>query len=404
MSISATVLVCFAALSLTAWLVLVFGWGAFWQIGRFDADGEKPKAFLSWPTVVAIVPARNEAQTIKQAVTSLLQQQYPGQLSILVVDDHSEDGTAGLARQSMENATNSISLEVTSAPPLPDGWTGKLSALNAGVEAASKATPELFWFTDADVVHAPDTLRRLVSRAQRHNCDLTSLMVLLRTNSYAERLLIPPFVYFFLMLYPPFWTAAPGSRTAGAAGGCVLLRRSALERIGGLASLRSQIIDDCALAKAVKSSGGRIWMGLTRVSRSLRGYGSPSEIRDMIARTAFTQLDYSVAKLAATLVGMVLLFVLPALLTFSRQPHVWQIALATWCLMSVSLMPTLNFYKVSPIFSLLLPVVALFYCYATLLSAVRYWLGRGGQWKGRAQTQSYRRSPAVRHNWKEHDL
>ena len=392
MSLFATASVSLAALSFGAWLLLIFGWGAFWQIRRFDAESEEPKPLPSWPTVAAIVPARSEAQTIQQTVTSLLRQEYPAKLSIIIVDDHSEDDTAGLARQAMEGATNSISLEVISAPLLPDGWTGKLSALNAGVEAASKVRPEFFWFTDADVVHAPTTLKRLVDRAQRHNCDLTSLMVRLKTNSFAERLLIPPFVYFFLMLYPPVWTAAPDSRTAGAAGGCVLLRRSALERIGGLTALRSEVIDDCALARAVKSSGGKIWMGLTRLSYSLRSYSGASEIRDMIARTAFTQLNYSAVALAGALVGMVLLFVLPALLTFSRQQHVWQFALAAWCLMSVSLIPALNFYKVSPIFSLLLPVVALFYCYATLLSAVRYWLGRGGQWKGRAQAESHRRS------------
>jgi hopene-associated glycosyltransferase HpnB len=392
MSLFAIASMCLAALSLGAWLLLVFGWGAFWQIRRFDADGKEQELLPSWPTVIAIVPARSEAQTIQQTVTSLLRQDYPGELSIVVVDDHSEDDTADLARQAMEGATNSISLEVISAPLLPDGWTGKLSALNAGVEAASNVRPEFFWFTDADVVHAPDTLRRVVSRAQCNNCDLTSLMVLLKTSSFTERFLIPPFVYFFLMLYPPVWTAAPDSRTAGAAGGCVLLRRSALERIGGLAALRSEVIDDCALARAVKSSGGKVWMGLTRLSYSLRSYSGFSEIRDMIARTAFTQLSYSVAALTGTLVGMVLLFVLPVLLTFSRQPYVWHLALAAWCLMSVSLMPALNFYRVSPIFSLLLPVVALFYCYATLLSAVRYWLGRGGQWKGRNQAQSHRRS------------
>lgn len=393
MSLSAIVLVCLAAISLGAWLVLVFGWGAFWHIGRFDADRE-PEPLTSWPRVVAVVPARNEARTIAQTVTSLLRQEYPGEFSVVVVDDHSDDQTADLARRAAETADGSISIQIISARALPEGWTGKLSALNAGVEAACKTQPEYLWFTDADVLHASGALKRLVSRAQRHSLDLASLMVLLRTRSFAERLLIPPFVYFFLMLYPPVRTAAPDSRTAGAAGGCVLLRRSALKRIGGLASLRSEVIDDCALARAVKSSGGRIWMGLTCASRSLREYDSFSEIRDMIARTAFTQLNYSVVALAGTLIGMAVVFLLPAILTFSRQQYVWQFGLAAWCLMSVSSMPTLNLYKVSPIFSLLLPCIALFYCYATLLSAIRYWFGRGGQWKGRAQARPRRTSPA----------
>lgn len=393
MSASNIALVCLAGLSVMVWLALLFAWGAFWQIGRFDADREGPGPLSAWPVVVAVVPARNEAEGIAQTVASLLQQDYPGKFSVVIVDDHSDDGTADLARRAAEAIDSSRSVQVIPAPPLPDGWTGKLSALNAGVDAKATGRPGYLWFTDADVLHAPDTLTRLVSRAQRNNLDLTSLMVLLRATSFVERFLIPPFLYFFLMLYPPPWTADTHSRTAGAAGGCVLLRRSALERIGGILSLRSEVIDDCAMARAIKSSGGRIWMGLTRASRSLRGYRL-TEIRDMIARTAFTQLNYSILSLAGTVVGMGFVFVLPAVLTFSRQPHVWQLALAAWCLMSVSLVPTLRFYKVSPVFALLLPVTALFYGYATLLSAFRYWLGRGGQWKGRVQARPRQTSAA----------
>lgn len=210
-------------------------------------------------------------------------------------------------------------------------------------------------------------------------------MVLLEAKSFPERLLIPPFLYFFLMLYPPGWISDPKSRTAGAAGGCLLLRRDALERIGGFASIAGDLIDDCSLGSAVKRSGGRIWMGLTKASRSIRRYGTFAGIRDMIARTAFTQLHYSVAALLGTLFGILFTFALPALMTFSPDPWIWPCALAAWILMSVSLVPTLIFYRVSPLFAPLLPVAAIFYAYATGLSAVRYWPGHGGQWKQRSQ-------------------
>jgi hopene-associated glycosyltransferase HpnB len=210
-------------------------------------------------------------------------------------------------------------------------------------------------------------------------------MVLLQAKTFPERLLIPPFLYFFLMLYPPRWTAHPRKRTAGAAGGCVLLRREALETIGGLASIRGEVIDDCALARAVKSSGRQIWMGLTRSSVSLRSYGSFSEIRDMIARTAFTQLRYSTFLLIGTLAGMFLTYIAPIALLLSHDPITRFLGLSTWLLMAISFVPTVRFYKLSPLWAALLPLAALFYSCATWLSAARYWLGRGGQWKGRAQ-------------------
>jgi hopene-associated glycosyltransferase HpnB len=212
-------------------------------------------------------------------------------------------------------------------------------------------------------------------------------MVLLRAETFAERLLIPAFLYFFLMLYPPKWIAKRDAKTAGAAGGCILLRRAALQRAGGLAAIRSEVIDDCALARAVKRSGGTVWMGLTRASNSLRSYENLSDIRDMIARTAFTQLRYSAILLAGTFVAMILIFALPLALTFSANIRVWPFALAAWCLMTASFLPTVSFYRVRPILALLLPLAALFYAYAACLSAVRYWLGRGGQWKGRSQAK-----------------
>jgi hopene-associated glycosyltransferase HpnB len=247
------------------------------------------------------------------------------------------------------------------------------------------AEPVFYWFSDADVVHAPGTLQRLVSRAERDNLDLASLMVLLHATTLAERALIPAFLFFFLKLYPPRWTADSHATTAGAAGGCILLRREALERIGGLAAIRREVIDDCALARAVKLSGGRIWMGVTQASISVRQYRSFSEIRDMIARTAFTQLGYSAVLLLGTLVGLSVTYVAPVALLFAPSMTPRLLGALAWTFMALLYLPAVRFYRLSPLWAPVLPVIALFYSYATLVSAARYWLGRGAQWKGRNQ-------------------
>src|ERR1700756_1805813 len=280
----------------------------FWRVRAFDDDLAQHEAPSVWPGVIAVVPARNEAAGIQQSVASLLQQDYPGEFSVIVVDDHSEDGTAQLAQQAACDSGAESRIKIRSAAPLPAGWTGKLWALHDGVSHADVAGPAYYWFTDADIVHAPDTLQRLVARAERDKLDLTSLMVLLQAKTLPERALIPAFLFFFLKLYPPRWIADPRARTAGAAGGCILLRSEALRRIGGLAAIRGEVIDDCALARAVKGSGGQIWMGLTRASVSLRAYTTFAEVRDMIARTAFTQLHYSTALLLGTVIGMFLTY------------------------------------------------------------------------------------------------
>ncbi len=276
-------------------------------------------------------------------------------------------------------------VRVVTASALPAGWTGKLWALNEGVVTAAAEAPAFYWFTDADITHAPDTLRRLVARAEQNNLDLASFMVLLQAKTLPERALIPAFLYFFLMLYPPRWIADEDLSTAGAAGGCILLRREALDRIGGLASIRGEVIDDCALARAVKESGGRVWMGLTRESASLRAYGTFGEIRDLIARTAFTQLRYSALFLAGTLAGMFLTYLAPVMLLFVHDSTAKLLGLLAWLLMTLSFLPTVRFYRLSPAWAPLLPLTALFYSYATWLSAARYWMGKGGLWKGRAQ-------------------
>ncbi|GAC1619410.1 MAG: glycosyltransferase [Candidatus Acidiferrum sp.] len=371
-------------LSVAIWMILFFGRGGFWRLREFDGDREGIFAPAAWPGVIAIVPARNEAATIGQSVASLVGQEYAGEFRVVVVDDHSDDGTAEMALCSARGNSGISRIMVHSAPPLPAGWTGKLWAMNEGVKAANASVPEFYWFTDADIVHSPDTLRRLVARAEGNALDLTSLMVQLQAKTLPERALIPAFLYFFLKLYPPRWIADPQARTAGAAGGCILLRGTALEKICGLASIRSEVIDDCALARRVKRSGGRLWMGVTRSSVSLRSYENWGELRDMIARTAFTQLGYSSLLLAATLLGLLLTYIAPIFLLVSGNAEARLLGLAASALMTISYLPTVRFYRLSPLWAPTLPFAALFYSYATCLSAVRFWLGRGGQWKGRS--------------------
>jgi hopene-associated glycosyltransferase HpnB len=374
-----------AVVSLVIWVVLTFFRSAFWQVRAFEDGQLPPKAPEKWPSVVAVVPARNEARSIERVLWSLVGQEYRGPFEIIVVDDHSEDGTGALAEQAADASGGSSRFTLLTAATLESGWTGKLWALEQGVEEAGALLPDYFWFTDADVVHGPDTLERLVTRAESRRLDLVSLMVLLEARSLAERFLIPPFLYFFLKLYPPRSIADPKSRTAGAAGGCMLLPRATLERVGGLRAIRGEVIDDCALARAVKRRGGKIWMGLTQKSVSLRSYKTVGEIRDLIARTAFTQLGYSALPLLGTLCGMLLTYLLPVIFSFSRDPAVWRTSLAAWALMTITYLPTVRFYGLSPLWAPTLPLAAVFYSYATWLSAWRYWLGRGGQWKGRAQ-------------------
>jgi hopene-associated glycosyltransferase HpnB len=373
-----------AAIPLAIWLYLLLARGNFWKVSEDDIS---PGELQHWPRVVAVVPARNEAETIAQTVRGLAVQDYPGEFEIVVVDDQSEDGTAALAQKAAAECGAKKRLTIHSVATLPAGWSGKLWALKEGVAVAAKKRPEYFWFTDADIAHAPDTLRRLVFRAEKESLALYSWMVLLQAKTFPEKLLIPPFLYFFLMLYPPRWTIEPKTRTAGAAGGCILLRREALERIGGLAVIRNEVIDDCALARAVKRNGGKVWMGLTRASVSLRAYGSFGEIRDMIARTAFTQLRYSFVLLVGTLAGLLVTFWLAWILFFTGNDPAWIMASTAISIMTTTFLLTVLFYRLSPLWAFTLPIAALFYGYATFLSALRYWLGRGGQWKGRSQAR-----------------
>jgi hopene-associated glycosyltransferase HpnB len=354
------------------WVYLAAFRGGFWRV----RDDARPLGTPPARRVCAVIPARNEAATIGRAVRSLAAQEWPGEIHIYVVDDHSADSTGALARDA--------GAVVLKAPPLPSDWTGKLWAVSHGVERALADRPDYLLLTDADIEHAFDSVASLVSRAEAWGLDLASFMVRLRTGTFAERLLIPAFVFFFLKLYPPHWIAQAGSRTAGAAGGCMLIRPAALERIGGIASIRGELIDDCALARQVKRRGGHIWMGLTTTTCSIRPYRL-SEIRAMIARTAFTQLRHSPTLLVGTVLGMAATYLAGPVLLASGVRQAMALGAAAWLVMWACYVPLLRMYRLSPLWGVALPLIALFYSGATIESAVRYWTGSGGRWKGRAQ-------------------
>jgi hopene-associated glycosyltransferase HpnB len=369
------------ALSLGVWIYLVFGRGGFWRMrveGLPSSDAPVPSR-----RVAVIIPARNEALVIGPTIESLLRQDWGGVVHIFLADDHSSDGTGEIARQTAEKAGCAGRVTVIQTAPLPEGWTGKLWALSEGARAATSFLPDYYWFTDADIVHEPDNLSGLLVLAESSRFDLVSQMVKLRCESFAERMLIPAFVFFFFKLYPPAWVGRADKRTAAAAGGCILIRPAALARIGGVAAIRDQLIDDCALARAVKA-GGRIWLGLTEQAKSAREYGSFSEIGRMIARTAFTQLHHSALLLCAVILGMTITYIAPVMLLGMGRPEA-ALGLAACLLMGIAYWPTVRFYRLSRVWVVLLPMVAAFYLGATVYSAVQYWAGHGGVWKDRVQ-------------------
>jgi hopene-associated glycosyltransferase HpnB len=370
-----------ALLSLAIWLVLIFARGGFWR----EMPRQAPEASPRWPAVVAVVPARDEAEGIGAAIASLLRQRYPGEFTIVLVDDHSTDGTAAIAREAARECGAAERLTIVAAEPLPPGWTGKLWAVSEGLRhvAASKVAPEYVLLTDADIAHHATNLRELVARSETAGLDLASLMVLLRCRSFAERALIPAFVFFFEMLYPFAWVNDPRRKTAGAAGGCMLVRHSALERIGGIASIKDSMIDDCALGAKIKE-GGRIWLGLTRQTQSLRRYPAVADIWRMIARTAYTQLHYSPWLLGSTVLGLAVTYLAPPVLTFTGGAAAVAAALA-WLAMTIAFVPILRLYRQPLVIAPLLPVIATIYLAATIDSARRHWQGKGGEWKGRVQ-------------------
>jgi len=399
-----------AMASLAIWLVLVFARDGFWQTAERDtmdlaplpgreglgvgwpvaADAlssypPTPDPSLAgrggegpWPSVVAIVPARDEAEVIARAIGSLAAQDYPGDFRIILVDDSSSDGTAGLAR-----VAGGHRLQVVTGAALPNDWTGKLWAVSQGIAAAG-TTPDYLLLTDADIAHAPDTLRTLVARAVAEERVLVSLMARLRCESLAERALIPAFVWFFQMLYPFAAVNRRASGRAAAAGGVMLVERAALDAAGGIAAVRSALIDDCAFGALMKKQGA-VWLGLTDRAVSIRRYDSWESVAAMISRSAYAQLNYSPLLLAGTTIGLALTYLVPPMFAIFGQGEARMTAIAAWGLMALAFQPMLRFYKRSPLWGLALPLIATFYAGCTLLSAWQHVRGRGGMWKGRVQ-------------------
>jgi hopene-associated glycosyltransferase HpnB len=373
-----------ALASAVLWLVLLLGRGGFWRAAEHDSARRPARDATALPPVTAIIPARDEAETIAATLGSLIAQRYPGELHVIVVNDRSDDETAAIARKTAEGSTGRHRVTVVEGEPLPRGWAGKLWAMQQGVEHARVAerTPQFLFFTDADIVHAEDTLAVLVERSIAGKYVLTSLMAKLRCISPAERLLVPAFIFFFQMLYPFRWVQRRNRATAAAAGGCMLVRHDALEAAGGLQALRSALIDDCALARELKRVGP-IWLGLTERVRSLRTYRTLADIRRMVARSAYAQLRFSPTLLAFTIFAMLLMYAAPPVIVMLVAGPAKLPALAAWILMSALMQPTLRFYGVSPFYGAALPVIGMLYLLFTISSAYEHLRGRGAAWKGR---------------------
>jgi hopene-associated glycosyltransferase HpnB len=361
-----------AILALLIWIYLIFGHGTFWQAGPV-----LPSAIpATRPSVAIVVPARDEAQVIEATIRSLLAQDYAGPFRLILVDDNSTDNTAAIAR-----AISDSRLTVMPGTPRPTGWSGKLWAASQGVAEAGNA--DLVLLTDADIMHQQAHLSCLVAWIERNDLDLASEMVKLTCDSLAEQAFVPAFVYFFQLLYPFSWVNDSLRSTAAAAGGTILVRRRALQRIGGLQSVSGALIDDVALAKAVKK-GGSIWLGHADLASSVRPYPSAADIWRMIARTAFVQLRFSALLLVATILGMALIWLVPPGVALLGHGRAMWCGWAAWLMLTGSYLPTLHRFGRSPLWAPFLPAVAAFYMAATIGSAVNHFSGRGVAWKGRA--------------------
>jgi len=383
-----------------AWAYLVAGHGGYWRTSEWLPPLAGPPD--TWPDVVAVIPARNEAEMLPATLPALLGQEYPGPLTVVVVDDRSSDGTAEVAAK----LSGGRPLRVIAGTAAPAGWAGKVWAMAqglgaAGIPPAAGAGPEpegYVLFTDADIAWEAGALRDLVAAAEADDRDLVSQMALLRTATGWERVVVPAFVYFFAQLYPFRRVNAPGSRPAAAAGGCMLVRRAALETSGGLAPIGGALIDDVAMGRMIKRQRGRCWLGLSRQVVSVRPYPRLASLWQMVARSAYTQLNYSPALLAATIIGLLFLYVLPpagaviglaALFPGGAAPQdagpaalAAGAGLAGWALMSLSYLPMLRLYRLSPLRAPSLPLIALLYAGMTADSARRHHTSRGAEWRG----------------------
>ncbi len=385
-----------ALASFAAWIVLLTARGGFWR-EPLDAHRYCERIELGSTRVEAVVPARDEAEVIGTSLSSLAAQRFAGTLHVTLVDDHSVDGTSAIAGDALARGSGPERCTIVGAAPLEPGWTGKLGALESGVRAISavRPAPDYWLFSDADIEHDPDNVQELVAKARGDDLDLVSLMVRLRCRSRWERLLVPAFIFFFQKLYPFAWSNDPRRATAAAAGGCVLISNTALERIGGLASISDRLIDDCALALKVKKSGGRIWLGLTRRTRSIRPYENLDTLWTMIKRTAYTQLGLSRSILALAVAGMLLLYLVPVAAALAGaldgRLALFAAGLAGWTLMALAYSPTIRAYELPRHAAFGLPLAALLYTAMTVDSALAHARKRGGGWKGRTYVTPSRR-------------
>lgn len=383
-----------ACTSLVAWIALIVWRGGFWlPQPQLHPTQSNLDTQCQGPAVVAVIPARNEEAVLGKTLPTVLNQEYEGEFRVILVDDQSKDDTVSVARSAAEQSRFPHRLSVLPGQPLPDDWAGKVWAMNQGVELTTKDPSDYVWFTDADIAHNPGMLRALVEKATAEDLDLVSLMAQLQIDTCWDRLLIPAFVYFFAKLYPFRFVNNPHRRTAGAAGGCLLVRRRTLEEAGGVAAIRSALIDDCTLGQLIKGHGGRIWLGFTGGIRSVRVYGTLRSIWDMVARSAFHQLNYSVMKLIGTVAGMLLIYLVPTVATIIGIASVMagapgsiglaMIGGAAWGLMTISFLPILRHQQSEIWLAPLLPVAGVLYTAMTVSSAWRHATGRSGMWKGR---------------------
>ncbi|NEP79279.1 MAG: glycosyltransferase [Okeania sp. SIO3B3] len=373
-------------LNLIIWIYLLIFRGKFWLADRrlLPISETEIKKNQYWPSISVIIAARNEAKLLRATLKSLLNQDYPGNFKIILVDDNSKDNTVNVAKYIAQQNNNLTKLEVISAGNLPSGWSGKLWAINQGIRYAKKQTPapDYFLFTDADIEYNSTNIRQLIIKAEQDNLALVSLMVKLQCQTLTEALMIPAFVFFFQKLYPFRWVNNPRNSTAAAAGGCILIRHQVLDEIGGIEVIKDALIDDCSLARAVKqkSTNKKIWLGLTSDTKSRRSYPDLFSIWSMVARTAFTQLNYSPLLLVATVIGMKLTYLVPSLGIILGVIFSWweivAIALLARILMFLAYLPIVRFYQLSPIYAMSLPTVALIYTLIIIDSAWRHWRGR----------------------------
>ncbi len=376
-----------AGLALAIWVYLIAARGDFWRTQKFDDLAPAP-TMERWPSIAVVVPARDEAAGVAACVTSILSQPYPGMLSMVLVDDQSQDGTSQIATDAAAAIGASNRLTVLQGRPLPSGWTGKLWAVKQGLTLVEgrPVQPDYVLLTDADIVYSGDALMRLVARAQSDKLAMTSVMATLRCESFAEKYLIPAFIFFFGMLYPFGWVRNPSRATAAAAGGCILARWDALKNAGGIESIRGSLIDDCALGARLKLQGP-VWLGFSHDVKSVRASDTVANVGQMISRSAYAQLRYSLIFLIGTVIAMTLVFLVPVIISVFGHGWAAVFAAAAWLLMALAFQPTLRYYGQSAFWGPALPAIAVAYVVFTVNSAIQHFQGRGGMWKGRAQAQ-----------------